>query len=207
MLDERLKDISEIRSLMEQSTKFMSLSGLSGISAGIVGLIGAFATYQYLAGIEIYATLTKTGKINVSNEQLLTLVGIAMVILSVAVGLASFFSIRMARKKKLPIWNSTSKRLLMSIFVPLMVGAIFCLQLAIYEAGGLIPAATLLFYGLALLNASKYTISEIHYLAISQLLLGLIGSFFPEMGLFFWGMGFGVMHIVYGTIMYWKYER
>jgi len=207
MLDERLKDISEIRALMEQSTKFMSLSGLSGVSAGIVGLIGAFATYQYLAMQGIYESLHRNGSATVSNHQLTTLFGIAIVILSAAVSLATFFSVRMARKKNLTIWNNTSKRLLISILIPLAVGAIFCLQLAIYGAGGLVPAATLIFYGLALLNASKYTISEIHYLAISQLVLGIIASFFIGWGLLFWGIGFGVMHIIYGIIMYWKYER
>lgn len=207
MLDERLKDISEIRSLMEQSTKFMSLSGLSGISAGIVGLGGAYATYQYLAGEGIYAELYRTGKAFVSTTQLWVLLGIAVFILGLALSLASFFSIRMARKKKLPIWNAAAKHLMYSIMIPLCVGALFCFQLAIHDAGGLVPAATLLFYGLALLNTSKYTISEIRYLAMSELALGLIASFFIGMGLFFWGIGFGLLHIIYGIIMYWKYER
>lgn len=207
MLNDRLKDISEIRALMEQSTKFMSLSGLSGVSAGIVGIIGAFATYQYLESEGIYNMLYRTGEARVSETQLLSLFGIAVVILGVALSLATFFSIRMAKKKNLPIWNNTSKRLLVSVVVPLIVGAIFCLQLAIHGVAGLVPSATLLFYGLALLNASKYTISEIRYLAISELVLGTTASFFIGMGLFFWGIGFGVLHIVYGIIMYWKYER
>ena len=45
-----LEDLQQIRSIMERSTTFISLSGLSGISAGLFGLIGAALAYLKLVG-------------------------------------------------------------------------------------------------------------------------------------------------------------
>lgn len=67
--------------------------------------------------------------------------------------------------------------------------------------------ATLVFYGLALLNASKYTLSDIRYLGLLEIVTGLMATFFIEYGLLFWAFGFGLLHIVYGIFMYYKYEK
>ena len=45
-MNEHLENLKEIRTLMERSSKFLSLSGLSGISAGIIALVGAFMVYS-----------------------------------------------------------------------------------------------------------------------------------------------------------------
>ena len=65
----------------------------------------------------------------------------------------------------------------------------------------------LIFYGLALINSSKYTFFEIRYLGIAEIVLGLIASVFVSSGLILWAAGFGLLHIIYGIIMYYKYER
>jgi hypothetical protein len=65
----------------------------------------------------------------------------------------------------------------------------------------------LIFYGLALINASKYTYNDIRYLGISELLIGLCSTLFLGYGLFFWAAGFGLAHIVYGALMYFKYDK
>ena len=76
-----------------------------------------------------------------------------------------------------------------------------------YKIFGLVAPTTLLFYGLALYNAGKYTLDEIRYLGVSEIILGLLGCIFIGYGLMFWALGFGVLHIVYGFMMWWKYER
>ena len=43
--EDYLKDISEIKNLMNKSSRFISLSGLSGVLAGIYALIGAAVAY------------------------------------------------------------------------------------------------------------------------------------------------------------------
>ena len=127
--------------------------------------------------------------------------------LTLSIGGGIFFTTRKAKKKNLPIWDATAKRLVIHLFIPLAAGGIFCLILLFHRDVHLIAPATLLFYGLGLINASKYTLSDIRYLGFTEIILGLIASIFVGYGLLFWAMGFGVMHIIYGAVMYYKYER
>ncbi len=197
-IEDRLEDISEIRSMMEQSSKFLSLSGLSGISAGIVGIAAAVIAqyFTYTVGMESAA----------SNRLAFFLIG-SVLTLIVALSLAAYFSVRMARKKKLPVWHSATKSLLVNLFIPLAVGGLFCLVLLYHGMPFLIAPSMLIFYGLALLNTSKYTLKEIRYLGMSETCLGLIASVWVQLGLILWGVGFGILHIIYGTFMYFKYEK
>ena len=67
--------------------------------------------------------------------------------------------------------------------------------------------ASLIFYGISLVNASKYTLTDIRYLGVMEIILGLINTQFIDYGLYFWATGFGLLHIIYGAMMWWKYER
>ncbi len=197
-IDDRLKDISEIRSMMEQSSKFLSLSGLSGISAGIVGIAAAVIAQYFFD--------TAGTRSSGSNDAAYFLIG-SILTLIVALSFAAYFSVRMARKKQLPVWSSATKSLLVNLFIPLAVGGLFCLILAYHNILFLIAPAMLIFYGLALLNTSKYTLKEIRYLGMSEICLGLLASIWVQFGIVFWGIGFGILHITYGTFMYFKYEK
>ena len=128
-----------------------------------------------------------------------------VLIASLAAGI--FFTVRKAKRKGQGIWDSTAKRVLINLFIPLAVGGLFCIELLYYRLVGLVPPATLIFYGLALINASKYTLHDIRFLGICEVILGLIASLFLEYALLFWALGFGVLHIIYGVVMYVKYEK
>lgn len=196
-IDERLKDISEIRSLMEQSSKFLSLSGLSGVSAGIVGTAAAvIAEWHLRSAIGV----------QMGDEITFFVVG-SIVTLAAALALAAFFSVRMTNKKGLPIWTTPTRSLLVNLLIPLAAGGAYCLILLMHGFPHLIAPAMLIFYGLALMNASKYTLPEIRYLGLCELCLGLIGSWWVSYGLMLWGIGFGLLHIIYGALMYVKYEK
>lgn len=204
-INQHLNDIAEIRSIMERSSKFLSMSGLSGVSAGLVGLVGATIVYLYMRqlGVNIFTSRY------VANDEprLLTfLILTGFLVLITALALAIYFSTRMAKKKGLPIWTDTTKYLLTNLFIPLLAGGFFCLVLLLHGLLFLIPPLLLIFYGLALLNASKFTLKEIRYLGLAEIVVGLLASLWLEYGLFFWAAGFGVLHIFYGLLMYNKYE-
>jgi len=202
---EQLAALQEIRNIMDRSSRFISLSGLSGIAAGLTALAGAAVVKWYLS--QHHISYHGNPSLNLSSDVILFLLLIALVVLVVALALASFFTIRRARKNNHRIWDNTSQRLVMNLAIPLAVGGAFCAVLLYHGILYLVAPAMLVFYGLALINGSKYTYSDIRYLGFCELVLGLLSSFFVGYGLLSWTVGFGVLHVVYGTLMYFKYER
>lgn len=197
-----IRDIAEIRSLMERSSKFASLSGLSGILAGIYALAGAFivySVYSFNPDSVYYA--------NYTGESIINVLGIALIILVMAVGSAVLLSYKKGNKRGEKIWNATSRRLIENMGVPLSAGGILILILLTKGLIGLVIPATLLFYGLAIYNASKFTFDEMKFMGLLQIGLGLISAYFIEFSLLIWAFGFGVVHIAYGAYMHFKYER
>jgi len=203
--------LDEIRSLMERSSRFISLSGLSGVAAGLFAIIGAALVYVYLDmtpfdGKRLYYVeaihSTKWG-MNYITFFLLD----AAFILFGAITCGIFFTTRKAKRKGQKIWDALSQRLLINLFVPLATGGIFCLGLFYHGFFGFLAPTTLVFYGLALVNASKYTLNDIRNLGYCEIILGLLSLFFLGYGLEVWVIGFGILHIIYGSLMYWKYER
>lgn len=204
-----IRDIKEIRSMMERSSRFISLSGLSGIFTGFIALAGTVAAYWYL----YYKLQPQVGSISMQSpgvielKLLLFLVLDALAVLFLSVSSGVFFALRKSRQLNVPFWNKSAELTLWNLLIPLVTGGLFCLVLYKYELYLLIAPATLIFYGLALLNASKYTLHEIRYLGVCEIALGLFCSLLYEYTVYFWALGFGVLHIIYGTIMYYRYER
>jgi hypothetical protein len=203
------QQIDAIHNLMERSSRFISLSGLSGIAAGIVALIGALFAYFYLEFDTRYFNIGRyfNDKLyRLFPEKLAILLLDAAIMLVCALSFAIFFTTRKAKQKGLNVWSHATRLMLYNLSIPLLAGGIFCLILLSYHLIFLVAPVTLIFYGLALLNASKYTLPEIQWLGISEILLGLIASIWVGYGLIFWTIGFGLLHILYGTIMYFRYE-
>ena len=202
-----LEDLQHIKRIMERSSRFISLSGLSGISAGLCALTGA-----WMASREIHCWVKGdcqlSGLISSAGKGLLSdLVWIAVLTFMAAFVFAFFFTWLRSKRDKIPIWGSTTLRLFWNTLIPVLVGGIFLIRMMQLGEYQLVPPGCLLFYGLALVNASKYTLSEVRFLGYGQLLLGLLNLWLMGYGLQFWAIGFGVFHILYGIIMWWKYER
>ncbi len=195
-----LQDLKEIKELMNKSTLFISLSGLSGILAGIYALLGAAVVYFLIENHQgYYITLeSKTFKLIVLT---------AMVVLLASLITAYVMTVNKAAKAGEKMWNPASKRLLINFLIPLITGGIFALLLLRNGSYGLVAPVTLIFYGLACVNASKYTLRDVRYLGITEIILGLLAVEFSGFGLYFWVLGFGVCHIVYGSLMHFKYDR
>ncbi|MDX9751191.1 MAG: hypothetical protein RBT71_08955 [Flavobacteriales bacterium] len=205
-------DLQHIRSLMDRSTRFLSLSGLSGVFAGACALAGAFVAQRYIARhFDILVDPLRYGtsaEVRTAYWQHVSfLVAVALSVLVLALLGAFWFTWRRSRKLGHSLFDRTAIRLAVNMLVPLAAGGIFCLALLYYGLPGLVPSATLLFYGLALLNASKYTLDEIRWLGLSEVVLGLIAAFWIGAGLLFWAIGFGVLHIFYGGLMYLRHDR
>lgn len=206
--NKHLEQLSEIRSIMERSSSFLSLSGLSGVFAGIAALAGAAFAYWYAY---VKNSRLLSGKhityYELSDNVLTALMIDAFVVLCVALFAGYYFTNRNAKRKGLKLWNITAKRTISSLLIPLVAGGLFSLILIFQGSGYLASSTTLIFYGLALVNASKYTLRELKFLGIFEVILGLGAALFIGYGLFFWAFGFGILHIVYGILMYLRYEK
>lgn len=200
-----LNDISEIKNMMNQSSRFISLSGLSGVLAGIYSLIGAWLAYKTIYSET--STLGSYRNLIISQEAIIRLFIIATSVIIFSLVTAIVLSSKKAKKSNETIWNNSSKRLLINFLIPLVTGGIFILFLIEKEMLILVAPLTLLFYGLGCVNASKYTLGDVRYLGISMIFLGLLSTWFLGFGLVFWALGFGFCHILYGSIMYFKYDR
>lgn len=191
--------LHDIKRMMEKSSRFISLSGWSGIAAGICGLGGAYFA----------ARLIDTVTSNPVNETDLrwNLIRLAALVFVAAFSTAFIFTYLRSRKEGTPIWGQAARRLMINTMIPMIAGGVLILRLIDLQQYALVSPSMLLFYGLALIQGSKYTIGEIRYLGYLELVLAFANLWFMDHPLLFWTIGFGVLHIVYGVIMWWKYER
>lgn len=199
--EDYMQDLREIRSIMERSTKFLSLSGISGVLAGLYALAGAYLVFGIFADQEALVPGIPSG------EQVWDLLLIGLIVLILAVTTAVIFSVNKGKKKGQKVWNSAARRMLSNMMVPLTAGGLLTLVFLLKGLILLMAPVTLIFYGIALYNASKFTYEDVKYLGFIQIALGLLGAYFTEYSILFWAFGFGVMHIIYGIYVNYKYER
>ena len=197
-----IRDIAQIRAIMERSSKFLSLAGWAGIMAGLYALAGAYIAYEILDfnPDRLIYDLPQPSSLQ-------KIIGLAIIILFLAIGTAIILSYNKANKRGEKLWNAIVKRLVINMAVPLVVGGLLILILISKGLIGLIAPFTLLFYGLALYNAGQFTYELIKSLGLIQIILGLLSAYYTEYGLVCWALGFGVAHILYGIYMHYRYER
>jgi hypothetical protein len=208
-----LETIQDIRKMMERSSRFISLSGWSGVAAGTCALVGAWLAKDYVSGRKEIAINSDLAVVQaMANDYTILfntwLFWIAAGTFAAAFASAFFFTWLKSKAQGTPIWGSTSRRLLINVMLPMIAGGIFLFRMVFVDGtAGLVAPGCLIFYGLALLNGSKYTLGEIRWLGLVQIVLGILNLWLIGYGLYFWALGFGLMHIVYGLVMWWKYER
>jgi hypothetical protein len=183
--------------MMERSTKFLSISGMSGVLAGIFALAGAVAAY-FVA----YRGWRITD-LSFGTDYLI----IAVTVLILAAVPGFWLSVRKARRNDSKFWTPVTRQILTDFAIPMVAGGFFCIALIWHRLGDFAQAATLLFYGLALISAGKRTYGDVRKLGTCQVVLGILAAFRPEYGLFFWAFGFGILHIFYGIVMHYRYDR
>lgn len=199
-----LETLKDIKRMMERSSRFISLSGLSGISAGICALVGAWLAHRKIGSWSMDAALYGRDSELGLIIDLLLIAGFTFVAAFVS---AFIFTYIRSRKNNTPVWGAATWRLMWNTIIPLAVGGLFMLRLLQLGQYEMIAPGCLIFYGLALVNGSKYTLGEIRYLGYGQLVLGLINLWYIGWGLEMWAIGFGVLHIIYGVAMWLKYEK
>ncbi len=200
------QDLAEIRTMMERSSKFLSLSGRMGILIGVYALLGAAIAYWFFH-FNPSEIMNPGFGAEISINPIWKIVFLGIVIILLTIGTGIYFSAQRAKKIGERIWSPTSRRMVISLATPLVTGGILLLILLSKGLTGLLAPLSLVFYGLALIHAAKFTYDDLRTLGLIQIALGLLGAFFISWGLLLWAVGFGVVHIVYGIYMHYKYEK
>ncbi len=193
--DKLLTELKDIRDIMERSSRFLSLSGLSGILIGLYALTGAILVHRI-----VYVKFPSQFRQEYVNEVLVQLFIIGASVLILSLITIFLLTIKKARKEQKAIWGPGSKLLLLNLLIPLVTGAVLITLFALRGYYEIVSPAFLIFYGLALVNAAKYTRPEILGLGLVEILLGLMAAIFPGYGLYLWALGFGILHIMYGAL-------
>jgi hypothetical protein len=199
-----IKTVQEIRTIMEKSSRFLSFSGSSTVFIGLFALAGAFFAHKIL---DVHTVTGYQQSEDGYRDILLPLAGISAAVFLLSLFTIFFFSWRKAKKMRIVFFNRITWRTLINFFVPLLTGGVFCIALLVNNHPGLISSVMLLFYGLSLINVSKFTYGNIFWLGCLEMVLGLLSAFFPANGLLFWAMGFGLLHILYGVYFYLRVEK
>ncbi|MGV3704651.1 MAG: hypothetical protein ACO1NU_04665 [Arcticibacter sp.] len=202
--DSIYSELSSIRSLMERSSKFISLSGLSGVMAGVYALVGAFSAQRL---VQSHSNGLADSGYRYEGVIITQLFFIAIAVLVLSITTCIILTRRQSIKKGEPFWHPGSKRLLTNLSLPLLTGGIFIIILLLRGEYTLIIPSTLIFYGLALVSGSQYTFSDVKWLGLFEILLGLVSALFPQFSFISWILGFGILHILYGFIMHFKYKQ
>ncbi len=198
-----LQDLKDIKDIMDRSSRFRSLSGLSGIFAGIFSLIAAYLIWIYaykslgplsLEPIPLSPAILRDILLIACGTILLTFLGVY------------YFNRKEARKRKQKLWGVQSKRAVINLAIPLISGGLLCLILLLKGYVGFMVPLTLIFYGLAQVNASNNTYKELRIFGILAILLGLLSVLFLEFSLLFWAIGFGVINIFSGIYIQIQYN-
>ncbi len=196
-------DLKTIRKIMEGSSRFLSLSGLSGVFAGLTAIAGAVIAWLFILPGN---PSLQWSDLDVSSGSGLLLIIDVLIVLIAAISVSFIFSYRKSVRTNTKFWTPVSRRMLFNMVIPLATGALIVVVFIFSGDTVYVAPAMLVFYGLALVNAGKFTFGEIHYLGLLEILTGLVAFFFPGLGLYFWVAGFGFLHIFYGLVMYRKYE-
>ena len=193
--DKALESVFEIKELMEKSSKFISVSGIAAILAGIYALAGAYIATQVITS-DMYL-----------SDTLKLMAIIAMTVLAAAAVTAGILSYCKSQKTGQKFFSRLTYRALWNFSFPMLTGGVLCISILMHEYYDILASVMLLFYGLALVNVSKFTYSSIVWLGYAFICLGVVDCFWEGHSLLFWTIGFGGFHILYGILFYLHYER
>jgi hypothetical protein len=178
--DRAIEDLRFIRRTMEGGAAFTAVPGWGGVGMGLTALAAAA-----LAAAQ-------------PSAEGWLLVWIVEAVLAVAIGSVAIY--RKARRAELPVLSGAGRKFVLSFLPPALAGAV--LTVAIWQAGAdsLLPGVWLLLYGAAVVTGGAFSVKIVPVTGICFMVLGVLALLAtPAAGDLFMAVGFGGLHIVFGT--------
>src|SRR5271156_2059440 len=139
-----LETLQEIRSIMDRSARFITLSGWSGIWAGSTALVGAYIGYGWLKNPQIrYAGLTSEGTFDYFDPFINRLILLAIGVFIVAISGGVYFTYQKTKAHGSKLWNNASRQLMLQLFYPLFAGGVFSVTFIYYGCSMFVAPACL----------------------------------------------------------------
>jgi hypothetical protein len=175
-------NLKYIRETMESATSFTGVSGKGYVFAGISALAAA-----WLAAQQTSATAWLG-------------VWMAELVLAAAVTLAMTAS--KARSQGSSLWSTSGIKLLLAFLPGMTVGGILTLALYLQGDLSLLPGIWMCLYGAAVMTAGVHSVRVIPVMGALFILVGALVLFTPLPANITLGLGLGILHIVFGIIVW-----
>jgi len=197
--EEIIKNIDYIKGIVESSNRYTNVSGLAGILSGVLALTGCIISYYLLDSFNLTAPLIQS--------KLLLLGILWLIIFTGAVVLQVVFTVYKAHKIGVQPWTKLSHQIVFALLPGLLAGAILTLYLVKYNQPVFIPGVWILLYGVGIAASGIFSIIAVRLLGWAFILTSTLPLFvYPECGLIFMALTFGVYHIIYGLVVAIKYR-
>jgi hypothetical protein len=184
--DRAIDNLRYIRETMERASAFTAVPGWGQVAIGVTAIV---------------ATLVAARQ---ATPRAWLGVWVAESIISLLI--AGWLMDRKARKLGVPLFSGPGRKMAFSLSPPMLVGAL--LTVALFRAGlfGVIPAMWLLLYGTGVVTGGMFSVGVVPVMGLCFMLLGAVGLFVPaSMENWLMALGFGGLHIVFGSIIARKY--
>jgi hypothetical protein len=184
--DRAMDNLRYIRETMERSQSFTAVSGLGGVLMGLIALGATFLALRAETTGAWVAVWMGAAALSLSTALA------AMTLKARAVG----GSLLVGAGKKFA-WNLTP---------PLLVGGVLTLAMTQAGAAELLPGVWLLLYGTGVVTGGAFSVRVVPLMGLTFMLVGAAALFAPAAwGNLFMAGGFGLLHIVFGAVIWRKH--
>jgi len=193
--DQALRALADIRAVIDRTTRYSTFSALSGFIAGSAALIGSggCGAYRRFVGTQPGAGLNFV----MVWSAVLAIAALAQIVLTTL----------KARQRGEAVWTPIARTAFASMLGPGLAGlagsAIF-VQTGRFD---MLAGLWLLFYGCGLWAVSFFAPLFLRVLGVGYMILGLYAWLKPEMAALWLGLGFGVLHFVFGAVVLARYQK
>ena len=184
--DRAMDNLQYIRETMERASAFTAVPGWGQVVIGITALVASYLSAQQTT----VGGWLKTW--------------LAEAIISVLI--AGWSMDRKARAIGTPLLAGPGRKVVFSLSPPMIVGVL--LTVVLYRAGlpKAIPGMWLLLYGTGVVTGGMFSVNIVPVMGICFMVLGAVTLFTaPSLGNWLMALGFGGLHIIFGTIIARKY--